>query len=185
MPGVIPTDGTTITVNVDGITLGHPTYNQFRGDIATEFTGFANSNGAIGFSYIDTTKLTNGLHTISWNVWDNELRGNGVGSRFFTVLNVAGSTTSSPAAPSPAEASAPTPSELVESSLTGCFHPIRPSIGALADEVLSMEVEEMDRSSAARSDVGVPGGQWPEATVADWVHSPGWRVLLATGAGLS
>ena len=93
MPAIIPTDGTTITVNVDGVTVGHPTYNQFRGDIATEFTGFANSNGAIGFDYIDTTKFTNGLHTISWNVFDNEIRGNGVGSRFFTILNVGRSAT--------------------------------------------------------------------------------------------
>ena len=37
MPAMIPTDGTTITINVDGVTVGHPTYDQFRGDIATEF----------------------------------------------------------------------------------------------------------------------------------------------------
>ena len=144
MPGVISTDGITITVNVDGITLGHPTYNQFRGDIATEFPGFANSNGAIGFLYIDTTKLTNGLHTISWNVWDNELRGNGVGSRFFTVLNVASSTTSSPAPSSPAEASPLTANELVELSPKGAFTQSSRRLSPLADEVLSMEVEEMD-----------------------------------------
>jgi len=33
-PLVIPTDGSTITVMVDGQTLGHPVYNQLRSDIA-------------------------------------------------------------------------------------------------------------------------------------------------------
>jgi hypothetical protein len=47
----------------------------------------ANSNGAIGFFYIDTTTLANGVHTISWNVYDNQGRGDGIGSRYFTVLN--------------------------------------------------------------------------------------------------
>ena len=144
MPAMIPTDGTTITINVDGVTVGHPTYDQFRGDIATEFTGFANSNGAIGFAYIDTTKFTNGLHTISWNVWDNEIRGNGVGSRFFKVLNVASSTTSSPAPSSPAEASPLTANELVELSPKGAFTQSARRLSPIADEVLSMEVEEMD-----------------------------------------
>jgi len=144
MPALIPTDGTTITVNVDGVTLGHPTYNQFRGDVATEFPGFANSNGAIGFLYIDTTKLTNGLHAISWNVWDNEVRGNGVGSRFFTVLNVAGQATASPAAPSAAEASPPTASELVESSPTGASAQFARRLAPIADDLLSIQVEEMD-----------------------------------------
>jgi hypothetical protein len=139
MPALIPTDGTTISVNVDGVTVAHPTYNQFRGDIATEFTGFANSNGAIGFAYIDTTKFTNGLHTISWNVWDNEIRGNGVGSRFFTVLNV-GTTPAS----SPAEPSTLAPSELVELSANGASSQSADRLAPVASEVLSMEVEEMD-----------------------------------------
>lgn len=86
-PYMIPTDGSTITAYVDGAPVGHPTYNQFRSDIASLFPGLANSGGAVGFFYLDTTKLTNGVHTISWNVFDNQGRGDGIGSRYFNVLN--------------------------------------------------------------------------------------------------
>jgi Beta-propeller repeat len=86
-PYIIPTDGSTITVILDGQAVGHPAYNQYRSDIANFFPGLANSNGAIGFFYIDTTTLANGVHTISWNVYDNQGRGDGIGSRYFTVLN--------------------------------------------------------------------------------------------------
>ena len=86
----IATDGSTITVLVDGVALGHPIYNQYRGDIATFFPGLANTNGAVGFFYIDTTKLANGVHTISWVVYDNQGRGDGIGSRYFTVQNTGG-----------------------------------------------------------------------------------------------
>jgi hypothetical protein len=41
----------------------------------------------VGFFYLDTTKLTNGVQTISWVVYDNQGRGDGIGSRYFTVLN--------------------------------------------------------------------------------------------------
>jgi hypothetical protein len=36
---------------------------------------------------IDTTTLSNGLHTIGWTVTDSAGRVDGIGSRFFTVLN--------------------------------------------------------------------------------------------------
>ena len=86
-PYAIPTDGSTITVYVDGQPLGHPVYNQNRSDIATLFPGLANSNGAIGYFVIDTTKYTNGVHSIDWVVYDNQNRGDGIGSRYFTILN--------------------------------------------------------------------------------------------------
>jgi hypothetical protein len=87
-PAVIPFDGSTITVIIDGVSVGHPTYNQFRSDIANLFPGgYANINGAVGFFHINTTTLTNGVHTISWNVFDNLGHGDGIGSRYFNVLN--------------------------------------------------------------------------------------------------
>ena len=79
-----------VCVIVDGVALGHPSYNHYRSDIATLFPGLANSNGAVGFFYIDTTTLTNGLHTISWAVSDTAGHHDGLGSRYFTVLNSGG-----------------------------------------------------------------------------------------------
>ena len=89
-PYQIPIDGSTIGVYVDGAPVGHPYYNQYRADIANFFPGLANSNGAIGFFYIDTTALENGVHTIAWVVYDDHARGDGIGSRYFTVLNGSG-----------------------------------------------------------------------------------------------
>jgi VCBS repeat-containing protein len=86
-PYNIPVDGSTITVYLDGQPIGHPTYNQYRADIATLFPGLANSNGAIGFFYMDTTTMANGVHSIAWLVYDNQSRNDGIGSRFFTVQN--------------------------------------------------------------------------------------------------
>jgi hypothetical protein len=86
-PNKIPIDGSTISVVIDGQVVGHPTYNQFRSDIATLFPGYTNSGGAVGFFSLDTTNLTNGVHTISWNVFDNAGNGAGIGSRYFTVFN--------------------------------------------------------------------------------------------------
>ncbi len=86
-PASIPTNGSTITVYVDKKALGHPVYNQYRVDIATAFPGYANSQGAVGYFFIDTTKLANGLHTMSWVVTDNQGHAAGIGSRFFIVQN--------------------------------------------------------------------------------------------------
>jgi uncharacterized repeat protein (TIGR01451 family) len=89
-PHCIPADGSSITVFVDGVTMGHPSYNQPRSDISTLFPGLCNSNGAIGFFYIDTTQLANGVHTIAWVASDNVGHVDGLGSRYFTVANTGG-----------------------------------------------------------------------------------------------
>jgi hypothetical protein len=86
-PKAIPTDGSTITVFVDGVAVGHPVYGQFRSDVAALFPGLANSNGAVGAFHLDTTTLANGLHTIAWVVTDSAGASEGIGSRYFVVLN--------------------------------------------------------------------------------------------------
>jgi hypothetical protein len=86
-PNCIVTDGSTLIVQIDGVTLGHPVYNQNRTDIATFFPGRCNSNGAVGFFYIDTTQFTNGVHTMQWVAFDNVGHGDGLGSRYFNVVN--------------------------------------------------------------------------------------------------
>jgi hypothetical protein len=87
-PGkMIPTSGSTIRVYIDGAPVGHPVYNNYRVDIATLFPGYANAQGAVGYYRIDTTKLSNGLHTISWSVKDSAGQTAGIGSRYFIVQN--------------------------------------------------------------------------------------------------
>jgi len=86
-PNSIPIDGSTINVYIDGIKLGHPVYNRFRSDIADFFPGYANSNGAAGYYYINTNNYSNGIHTISWSVRDSGGNVDGIGSRYFSIDN--------------------------------------------------------------------------------------------------
>jgi hypothetical protein len=86
-PHVIPFDGSTIGVYVDGVFRGRPVYNNPRADIIALFPGYANTNGAVGHFHLDTTTLANGVHTIAWSVFDSAGRGQGIGSRFFIVNN--------------------------------------------------------------------------------------------------
>ena len=86
-PKAIPTDGSTMTTYVDGVPVGHPAYGNYRVDIATLFPGLANSNGAVGFQVLNTTTLSNGLHTIVWTATDSANLTEGLGSRYFTVSN--------------------------------------------------------------------------------------------------
>jgi hypothetical protein len=87
MPNRIPEDGSTMNVFVDGVNLGHPTYNIYREDIATLFPGYTNSNGAHWFFDFDTTAYENGVHTIYLTATDDAGNTDGIGSRFFTIQN--------------------------------------------------------------------------------------------------
>ena len=86
-PLSIPADGSTIAVVADGQIVGHPVYGNYRGDIATLFPGYVNSGAAVGYFNLDTTRMTNGMHTIAWAVTDSAGRADGIGSRYFNVLN--------------------------------------------------------------------------------------------------
>jgi hypothetical protein len=87
LPGVIPVDGSTIDVIVDGISVGHPQYGLERADIVGLFPNYNNTHTAVGVFMLDTTTLTNGTHSIAWVVGDNLGRAQGIGSRYFTVQN--------------------------------------------------------------------------------------------------
>ncbi len=98
-PNTIPTDGSTINVWVDGVPLtGNPLYNLYREDIAVDFSDYNNSDGAGGYYYLDTTLYANGIHTIAWSVTDDAGNTDGIGSRYFRVLNVENSSAVSAAA---------------------------------------------------------------------------------------
>jgi hypothetical protein len=86
-PNFIPMDGSTINVWVDGVAIGRPVYNNYRSDIATKFPGYANSEGAVGYYYLDTTAYANAVHTNAWSVVDSGGNVTGIGSRFFTIFN--------------------------------------------------------------------------------------------------
>jgi Leucine-rich repeat (LRR) protein len=88
-PNTIPVDGSTIYVWVDGVKqTGNPVYNNYRQDIASYFPEYNNSNGAVGYYYLDIAALTGGLHTIQWTAMDDDGNQNGIGSRFFTVQDL-------------------------------------------------------------------------------------------------
>ncbi len=89
-PNAIPVNGSTINVYIDGVYVGHPVYNLYRKDIAGFFPGYANSNGAVGYFYLDTTAYANGVHTIAWSVRDNAGNVDGIGSRYFNIQNTGG-----------------------------------------------------------------------------------------------
>lgn len=91
MPNSIPTDGSTISVFIDGVNVGNPTYNLYREDIATFFPGYANSNGAVGYFILDTTQYSEGVHIIQWTATDFGGNTDGIGSRFFTIQNTGSS----------------------------------------------------------------------------------------------
>ncbi|MCP5047515.1 MAG: hypothetical protein GY940_10110, partial [bacterium] len=58
------------------------------------FPGYANSLGAIGYFYLDTTAFENGVHTIQWAVTDSGGNSDGIGSRYFTIQNTGASSSS-------------------------------------------------------------------------------------------
>lgn len=102
---IIAADGSTIQVLVDNLVVGSPVYNQCRGtngtnfpppglcndDIATTFgpsyRNIAEGSGAIGSFALDTTTLVNGIHRMEWRVTDSAGNVQGIGSRYFYVLN--------------------------------------------------------------------------------------------------
>lgn len=86
-PNIIPFSGLSIIVWVDGQPVGYPVYNIYRKDIANLFPEYNNSQGALGYFYLDTTQYENGVHTISWSVMDYAGNRDGIGSRYFTIQN--------------------------------------------------------------------------------------------------
>jgi hypothetical protein len=134
-PNCIASNGSTINVYVDGLAMGHPVYNQSRSDIASLFPGLCNTNGAVGFFYIDTTTLANGVHTISWAATDNAGHSDGLGSRYFTVANAGGVN-----GLGPDEAIEPAPRDAL---LLRRNREEPKTLGAGADGVYEVETEEL------------------------------------------
>ena len=86
-PAAIATNGSTIWVNIDGVDVGHPAYGSMRPDVSVFLPGYANSSTAGGQYLLDSTRYSNMMHTIAWNVYDNQGHADGMGSRYFNILN--------------------------------------------------------------------------------------------------
>ncbi|NQT27365.1 choice-of-anchor D domain-containing protein [candidate division KSB1 bacterium] len=86
-PNKIPIDGSTINVYVDDVNLGHPQYDIYRSDIAALFPGYANSNGAAGYFYLNTTLYEDGAHTIQWTASDSAGNTDDIASWNFYIQN--------------------------------------------------------------------------------------------------
>ncbi len=117
---LIPANGSTMTVFIDGLPVSLVAYNQCRGTVGnpvpsgvycnddvsnifgnpspqpvattrtsnpTLFRNLDSASAPIGAYTFDTAALSNGLHTIAWSVSDSAGRTEGIGSRFFNVLN--------------------------------------------------------------------------------------------------
>src|SRR5207248_5769955 len=92
---VIPSKGSTISqqnvqVYIDSVFVGNPGGLSARSDLDSDFgpLGFDTSQ-ANRVLAIDTTQLTNGVHTIGWLVTDSSGQQDGVGSRFIKIQNSA------------------------------------------------------------------------------------------------
>jgi len=85
-PNMIPVDGSTLWVLVDGVPVGQPVYNIYRTDVAALFPDCLNSDGAGAYFDLDTRE-GNGVHTIAWVATDNAGNADGIGSRFFKIVN--------------------------------------------------------------------------------------------------
>jgi len=79
--------GGTVLMSIDSGPLQTVMYGDLRTDVAAAFPGLADTNNASGAVLMDTTTLTNGMHQIGWLVTDSCGRQDGIGSRFFNVLN--------------------------------------------------------------------------------------------------
>jgi hypothetical protein len=85
-----PPSGGTVRVVIDGAVISAvPGGWTSRSDLtalfpASEFPGIVN---ALGVATLDSTTLSNGVHTIAWVVTDNMGAASGIGSRYFTVAN--------------------------------------------------------------------------------------------------
>ena len=79
----------TVQVVIDGVFGALPSLWTSRPDLTALFPGatFPGVTNALGVSAIDTTTLSNGVHTIAWVVTADNGQADGVGSRYFTVAN--------------------------------------------------------------------------------------------------
>ncbi len=183
---LIPTNGSSMVLFVDGVAIGPAAYNNCRGNVGnpvppgvycnddvsnifgnatpkpplatrtsnpTRFRNLDAGRGAIGFGTVDTTTLANGVHTLAWSVTDSAGRAEGIGSRFFSVLN--GESAAVPSSPAPVGGSAT----------------VRPASGAEAPPAVRGAESDLSQLALSSAPLAVRTGFDPEAR---------WRSIAAS-----
>ncbi|MGB7217219.1 MAG: IPT/TIG domain-containing protein [Vicinamibacterales bacterium] len=82
---MIPPTGSAFTLFVDGVATSVPVMVQTGNP--SRYRNLDAGGGAIAVASLDTTPLSNGPHTISWNVTDSAGRSANVGTRSLLVQN--------------------------------------------------------------------------------------------------
>ncbi|MCA1650155.1 MAG: hypothetical protein LC753_07680, partial [Acidobacteria bacterium] len=84
-----PALGGSVTVFIDGVAVGSPCCWGARSDLTALFPAstYPGVNQALGVYNFNPSLLPNGLHTIAWGVTATNGQADGVGSRFFNVIN--------------------------------------------------------------------------------------------------
>lgn len=175
--------GGSVQYAINSGTLQPVTYGSNRPDIAAAFPGFTDGNNGGGVVGIDTTALPNGSHQIGWYVVDSCGRADGIGSRFFSILN-----SGSSAVP------ASTAADAARAAVTA---PVRPTLASV--ELSPVRVERHDRDwevTDANSEgvhvVPVEEGERIEIELPRWTNvtyegariSERGRIPLPTGSSL-
>ena len=85
----------TVSVVIDGVGVGTPSGWTSRSDLTALFpqSTYPGVNKALGVFSFDSTVYANGVHTLAWGVTADNAQSDGIGSRYFTIVNGSGALT--------------------------------------------------------------------------------------------
>jgi len=175
-PACTITNG-NVSMSIDSGPLVPVAYGDLRTDIAAAFPGFSNGPNAGGSFLIDTTTISDGMHQIGWLVYDSCGRGDGVGSRFFTVQNAAAGDRRQPGLK-------PRPTQMPEASRLDVGRIFPPMRTALRRDLDDARRAESGRPGDQARDINpsqVPGAVAVRQLGGEWQSvapsSVGWHVI--------
>ena len=85
----------TVSVVIDGVGVGTPSGWTSRSDLTALFpqSTYPGVTKALGVFSFDSTVYANGVHTLAWGVTADNAQSDGIGSRYFTIVNGSGALT--------------------------------------------------------------------------------------------
>jgi hypothetical protein len=170
-PKQVPFDGSTVSVLIDGVDVGHPGPLSPRSDIQALFPGYANTDNAVAAFVFDSTQYADGLHTIAWVVADSAGQVSGIGSRYFIIDNTGSG--------APVQTSVHVQqSSAAAVSLPDAGAPVRARTGFAVDAPLEdVPVRGRTRRIVARELERIEIAIAPEQTIADGTQYEGYHVI--------